>query len=64
MISCGWYILLQSLLLALSEIHVFCNQDAPTCSSFVIQNHSPAAITLDVDFSKSTNVAINHPHKR
>ena len=51
--------------MALSEIHiVFCDQDAPTCSSFVIQNHSPAAITLDVDFSKSTNVSINHPHKK
>ena len=44
--------------------HLFCAQDAPTCSSFVIQNHSPTAITLDVDFSKSTNVSINHPHKK
>jgi hypothetical protein len=45
------------------EVIVF-REDSPTCSSFAIQNRSSAPVSLDLDFGKSFNVLINHPHTR
>jgi hypothetical protein len=31
-------------------------------TSFVLQNRSPTSVSLSMDFSRSSNVLINHPH--
>lgn len=43
------------------DIFLF-RQDSKFCSSFVIQNRSNHAIKMQMDFSQSRNVLINHPH--
>ena len=32
------------------------------CTSVVIQNKSPSTVALNMDFGKSKNTLINHPH--
>ncbi len=37
-------------------------QDTMNLTSFVLQNRSPTSVSLSMDFSRSSNVLINHPH--
>ena len=37
-------------------------QDSPNLTSFVLQNRSSTTVSLSMDFSRSSNALINHPH--
>ena len=37
-------------------------QDTTDCTSVVIQNKSASTVALNMDFGKSKNALINHPH--
>jgi len=46
----------------ITYLHYLKIQDTADCTSVVIQNKSSSTVALNMDFGKSRNAMINHPH--